>query len=168
MKNIIICDSFYSDIDSLYNIISTMEFEQNLYGEEIKDFSYIPEPLTDMFRSILLDPVEIQPNSGVFRKPNSGVLFENFYQHALWKCIVALEDTTLHIHEQEGIKTFFNVENVEDFVLNNSFDKSKWTTVNSINIKKNDFVFIRPWFWHSLEENKLVQVFLLNQEIKEE
>ena len=168
MKNIIICDNFYNDIESLSNIISGMEFEPNIYGEEIKDFSYIPEQLKDLFNGILNEPVEIQPNTGVFRKPNSAVLFENFYQHALWKCIVALEDTVLKIHEQEGIKTFFNVENVEDFVLNNSFDPSKWNTVNSINIKKNDFVFIRPWFWHSLEENKLVQVFLLNQEIKEE
>ena len=31
--------------------------------------------------------------------------------------------------------------------------------------QKNDYIFIRPHLWHSLEENKLVQILLLNRKI---
>ena len=53
---------------------------------------------------------------------------------------------------------------MEEFLLNNS--NHKWSETNKLNIRKNQFALIRPWLWHSLEENKLVQVFLLNQKIE--
>ncbi len=162
MKNIILSSDFYQDIDVLNSIISNMEFEQSIYGTEILEFNFIPTELTDKFNTILNEEVEVQ--LGTFRKSNDMVHFENFYQHSLWKCIVAIEDTKLKIHEQDNIKTFFDVENINEFMLQNN----EWKEKHAVSLNKNDFVFIRPWMWHSLEENKLVQVFLLNQQIKGE
>jgi hypothetical protein len=170
MKTLILCNSLYGDIESLSNLISTMEYEDNVYGSEIKDFNFIPQGIDEQFKNFLSESVEVQPNTGVFRKPNTMIHFEPFYQHCLWVGIVALEDTTLTLWEQENVKTIFDVpqEEMESFLLNNCNDPSKWSESNKLNIKKNDFVFIRPWLWHSLEENKLVQVFLLNRKLQEE
>ena len=83
-----------------------------------------------------------------------------------WVAVVAMEDTTITLWEQENVKTVYDVpqEEMESFLLNNSPDK--WVETNKLNIRKNQFVLIRPWLWHSLEEGKLVQVFLLNQKIE--
>ena len=133
---------------------------------EIKDFNFLPQGLDQQFEMYLGHPVEVQPNTGTFRKPNTMVHFEPFYQHCLWVGIVAMEDTTLTLWEQENVKTVYDVpqEEMESFLISNLPDK--WTETNKLNIKKNQFVLIRPWLWHSLEEGKLVQVFLLNQKIE--
>ena len=95
MKNLILCSNLYNDMDSLSGLISTMEYEDNLYGSEIKDFNFLPQGLDQQFEMYLGHPVEVQPNTGTFRKPNTMVHFEPFYQHCLWVGIVAMEDTTL-------------------------------------------------------------------------
>lgn len=163
MKNLILCSNLYNDAESLSGLISTMEYEDNLYGSEIKNFNFIPQGLDQQFAMYLDHPVEVQPNTGVFRKPNSMVHFEPFYQHCLWVAIVALEDTTLTLWEQENIKTVFDVPQGE---MDRFITSDKWTETNKLNIRKNQFVLIRPWLWHSLEEGKLVQVFLLNRRIE--
>ena len=170
MKVLSLCKNLYNDVESLSTFISTMDYEDNLYGSEIKDFNFIPQGIDEQFVRYLEHPIEVQPNTGIFRKPNTMVHFEPFYQHCLWVGIVALEDTTITLWEQDEVKTMFDVdvEKMEEFILNNCNDSAKWTETNKLNIKKNDFVFIRPWLWHSLEENKLVQIFLLNQKMVEE
>lgn len=164
MNYLILSHNFYSDIDSLQTLISTMQFEDTFFGQEIKEFNFIPQGLEKQFEFDLREQTEIQPNTGIFRKPNTLTHIEPFYQHCQWLCIVALEDTKLKIQEKENIRTVFDVENLDDFLINN---KEEWITSNEINIKKNDYVFIKPWLWYSLEENKLVQLFLLNQVIEE-
>ena len=163
MKNIILCSSFYNDIDSLSESIANLEYADCLYGKEIEEFYYIPVELTEMISEILKENIEIQPNTGTFRKPNSIIYFDNFYEHAQWTCIVALEDTVLNIHEhKDGSKSYFDMPKDDDFFINNCMNADKWTTAMSINIKKNDYVFIRPWIWKSFEQNKSIQVFLVN------
>lgn len=169
MKKLILCSNLYNDMDSLSGLISTMEYEDNLYGSEIKDFNFLPQGLDQQFAMYLDHPVEVQSNTGLFRKPNNMIHFEPFYQHCLWVGIVAMEDTTITLWEQEEVKNVFDVpqNEMESFLLDNCNNSSKWSETNKLNIKKNDFVFVRPWLWHSLEENKLVQVFLLNHKLEE-
>jgi hypothetical protein len=169
MKNIILCSSFYNDIESLSKIVSELQFIENVYGKEIEDFNYIPDQLEEMISSVLEGDIEIQPDTGTFRKPNSTVHFDNFYEHALWTCIVALEDTVLNVHQhKDGYQSYFDIPKDDpDFFLHNCMTQEKWDTIASINIKKNDYVFIRPWLWKSLQEDKIVQMFLINAKIKE-
>ena len=168
MNSLILSHNFYSDLESLSNLISTMEFEDRLFGQEIKDFNFIPQGISDHFKFDLKETLEVQPDTGVFRKPNSMIHFEPFYQHCQWLCVVALEDTILNIHEQDNIRSVYDVENAEEFLLNNGNKPENWISRVNINMKKNDYVFIRPGLWYSLEESKLVQIFLLNQTIEEE
>lgn len=162
MKSIIYCDNFYNDPESLYMLLSGMEFEDGPFGQEIQNFNYIPAGLDSFFCQVLTESVAIQPDTGIFRKPNTLVHFEPFYQHSLWVCVVALEDTVIELKQQEGVKTFFDVQNMDEFIADNTNNPEKWTTSASINIPKNSFVFIRPWLWYQLEADKLVQIFMLN------
>jgi len=167
MKNIILCSSFYNDIDSLSELINKLEYTDCLYGKEIEEFYYIPAELTEMLSAVLEKDIEIQPNTGTFRKPNSIVYFDNFYEHAQWTCVVALEDTMLKVHEhKEGSKSYFDMPKDEQFFIDNCMNVDKWNTTTSINIKKNDYVFIRPWLWKSFEEDKTIQVFLVNNKLE--
>lgn len=164
MKQLIKCQAFYQDIDSLQNLISSLEFEDHPFGKEVKDFHYIPEGLEEFLSSITED-IEIQPDTGTFRKPSSIIHVDNFYQHALWSCIVALEDTKINIHtHRNGYKTFFDVKDDTEFFKQCSMPEN-WETDSNIALKKNDFIMIRPWAWRSLEQDKLVQTFLLNAKL---
>jgi hypothetical protein len=144
-----------------------MLYENQPFGSEITDFRYIPPGITDRFKFYTNDDIEVQADTGIFRKPNSFIHVEPFYQHCLWMCIVAFEDTRLTVWEQETVKTFFDVphDDLSNFIVNNCQDESKWTINTTINMKKNSFAFIRPWMWYSVTEVKLVQVFLLNKNL---
>ena len=167
MKNLILCEDFYNDVNTISQLISNLEFTSCLYGYEIEKFYHIPSDLENMMSELLSENIEIQPNTGFFRKPNNLIYFDEFYQHARWCCIVALEDTELKILKHEsGYKSFFDIqEDFNQFFVDNCYDQSKWISLNTINIRKNDFIFIRPWIWRSLLENKLIQMYLLNSKI---
>ena len=165
MKSLILCETLYEDIEVLFSSVSTLEYSESLYGEEIKDFSFIPNELNEIFNSMLNEELEIQPDTGKFLKPKECVRIEPFYQHATWLCIVALENTNITIHSQKNIKTFFDIPgNIEEFILSN-LELENWDTDTTLTIKKNDFIFIRPWKFHSLQKNKLIQLFLLNRKL---
>jgi hypothetical protein len=172
MKTLICCENLYDDIDSISTLISTLEFANCARGKEIEQFYHIPPDLTDLFTHIIGEDIEIQPDTGIFRKPNSLIHFDDFYQHSRWACIVALEDTELKSYQHvSGSRSFFDIPKDTDMdrlFIEDCCDPSKWSVLNSINIRKNGFVFIRPWVWRSLGEGKLVQTFLLNQKIESE
>lgn len=165
MKQLIKCDSFYQDIGSLQNLISSLEFEDHPFGKKIPEFYYIPEGLQEFLSQVLSEDIEIQPDTGTFIKPSSVIHVDNFYQHALWTCIVALEDTRINIHtHKDGYSTFFDVKDNEEF-FKQCVLPEKWITDSTITLKKNEFIMIRPWVWRSLEQDKLVQTFLLNAKL---
>lgn len=167
MKNIIVCDSLYQDIDSLHQIVSSMNFEASQFGSKILDFYYTPKDLDTFFSQITGEFLDIQPETGEFRKPNDFIHVEPFYQHCRWVCIVAMEDTSLTTFNHKEGKTIFDITNaLDDFVVSDCVNKKKWDVQTKINMKKNDFVFLRPWLWYTLEQNKLVQVFLLNAKLE--
>jgi hypothetical protein len=160
MINLIQAKNLYEDIISLSQHISTMDFEDNMFGGQLKNFSFIPSELENNFSQMLNQNVEIQPDTGFFRKSNNIIHIEPFYQHAQWLCIVAMEDITFSIYEQEYIKTVFDVEdNLDNFIFNT--DPSKWINITTIKLNTNDYILIRPWLWHSVDG--LIQLFLLNQ-----
>jgi len=172
MKTLLLCENFYNDIDSITLSIKTLEFIDCLHGQEIDNFQYIPQDIDKMFSHILKEHIDISHNTGTFRKPNSYVYFDNFYEHSLWSCIIALEDTEmkLHSHIGTGSKSFFDLPkdtNMDQFFIDNCSDPSKWNVTSSINIPKNGFVFVRPWLWRSLKEERLVQTFMLNAKLVE-
>jgi hypothetical protein len=168
MQNFIHCSGLYNNSEQLQMLMSSMEFERTLFGEEIINFNYVPAELQEFFKHEINSDVTIQQDTGIFRKPSDIIHVEHFYQHSLWLVVVAMEDTVLTIHEQDTVKTVFDViDKLDTFIADNCYDPSKWSTVNSINLKKNDYIYIRPWIWYSLEPTKLTQLFLLNAVLPE-
>lgn len=161
MKQFIKCQQFYQDIDQLQSLIYSLEFEDHPLGKEILGFYYIPEGLQDFLKQVVQEDIEIQPDTGTFRKPSDLIHVDNFYQHALWTCVVALEDTKVNICAHKDGTTFFDVKDNPDFFKECTMLEN-WTIDASIALKKNEFVLIRPWLWKSLEQDKMVQTFLLN------
>ena len=169
MITFIHCKNLYNDVEQLSKLINSLEFSDTLHGKEVEEFFYIPEGLSEMFSKILNESIEIQPNTGTFRKPNSIVHFDNFYQHSLWSCIVALEDTKIKLHKHEsGSQSFFDIEteNKDQFFIDNCMSLEKWEEESVVVMRKNDFVFVRPWLWKSFEEEKVIQVFMLNTKLE--
>lgn len=168
MQNFIHCSGLYRDIDQLQSLMSAMEFEGMAFGEQIVNFNYVPAELEDFFTQEINSNVTIQQDTGIFRKPSNVIHVEHFFQHSLWVVVVAMEDTALTIHEQDNVKTVLDViDKLDTFIPDNCYDHDKWSTVNTINLKKNDYVYIRPWIWYSLEPTKLTQTFLLNTVLPE-
>lgn len=170
MKKLILCDNLYNDIEQLFDLISKLEYIDVLHGKEIENFQYLPAELDKFFSMVLQQPIELQ--GGQFRKPNTLIHFDNFYEHTLWTCIVGLEETELKLYEHQlGYQSFFDVPedtNMDQFFVDNCNDSSKWKVKSTINIPKNSFAFIRPWLWKSLSEEKLVQVFTINHKIEKQ
>jgi|688.fasta_scaffold45838_3 hypothetical protein len=163
MQNFIHCSGLYNNIDQLHMLMSSMEFEGAIFGEEIINFNYVPADLEDYFKHEINSNITIQQGTGIFRKSSDIIHVEQFFQHSMWLVIVAMEDTLLTIYEQDTVKTVFDViDNLDEFIVDNCYDASKWLTVNTIKLKKNDYIYIRPWIWYSLDPNKLTQLFLLN------
>jgi hypothetical protein len=161
MKQFIKCHQFYQDIDQLQNLIKSLEFEDHALGQEILNFYYIPAGLQDFLKQVLQEDIEIQPDTGTFRKPSNLIQVDNFYQHALWTCVVALEDTKINICTHKDATTFFDVKDNPEFFKEFAIPEN-WATQATIALKQNDFILIRPWLWKSLEQDKIVQTFLLN------
>lgn len=168
MKNVIICDSLYADIAAMNLTVGSMDYEENILGEEIKDFQFIPAGLKEQFQHILSEDVEIQSDSGIFRKPLGMVHYEPFYQHAAWMCVVAIEATTLTLHQHvSGYDIQYALSHPDAITQSQFVDPANWTTTTAVTLQPSDFIFIRPWAWHSLTEHKMVQIFLLNQNLKD-
>ena len=164
MKNIIHCTDLYKDVEVVTNMVADSLFEPKRYGSEAKEFQFIPKGLQETFKSIVNEAIEIDANSGIFRKPNANIHYEEFKQHTGWLCIVALEDTSVKLCEHaNGATTFFDVkDDIGNFEARNCYDTTHWKTVTHIAVKQNEFIFMRPWCWHALDAGKLVQVFALN------
>ena len=54
MKNLILCKSFYNDIEQLSTLISSLEYIDCLHGKTIEDFQYVPDQTTDMLSYMLI------------------------------------------------------------------------------------------------------------------
>lgn len=166
MKSLILCHNLYADITPLTETISSMEYASAPLGDEIENFQFMPQGLEDQFNYILNEQLELQGDMGIFRKPNAMIHYEPFYQHAAWLCIVALAPTQLTIHQHlAGHDVQYAITNPEQFDQAQCLTATCWRTLTSVAMEPNDFVFIRPWAWHSLSENQLVQIFLLNQNL---
>ena len=168
---ILIQNNFYSDINSLLEITTNLEFKDSFYGQEVEDFNFIPPDLTDYIRDLLSGvaanaTINIIDDSGIFRKPYNNILhFENYNPNIKLAVLISLEDglkyTTYkhkltNIIDYRGIKTNINNFIEEDMVDINNFD-----IVNSIKLSKNQVLVFNPYEFHSFN-GKLVHVFYLD------
>ena len=168
MKSILLFDNFYQDLESLHELVSTLDFKESFYGEEIVDFNFIPPDSQENFCQIMAEDLEVSDNSGLFRKSYSTIHFENFNGYSRYVAILAIEPTTIKFYRHEkGFKSVIELDSPVDEFVPEFFDESKWDCYSSITLEQNQIIFLRPWMFHSLSDS-LVQVFYLNTKISEE
>lgn len=158
-------EKFYEKPNELFDIISKLDFKENLYGDEIKDFNMISQGIEDAFSAILNQKVAVTKDSGKFRKPYAPIHFENFNENSLYTAIVALEDTNIktYKHKETGYTNVFPItEDLNTFIKDNCFQPEKWDVVADINLHAGNMILLRPWVWHGLD-NKLIKVFYLEK-----
>ena len=158
-------EKFYEKPNELFEIISKLDFKENLYGEEIKDFNMISQGIENAFSQIVGHPISLTKDSGKFRKPYPPIHFENFNQNSVFVGFVALEDTNLktYKHKETGFTNVFPItDDLNTFIKDNCFNPEKWDVVADINLMAGNLFLIKPWIWHSLD-NKLIKVFYLEK-----
>lgn len=140
-------DNFYDDIVQIKNIVSNLRFEPNKFGQEIMNFNLVDPTLEPVFRSITDDGtlVIIDELSGVFRRPDVNIHFEDFAHPLDWCFTVAVEEThfQLYKHVETGIESA-----LENHMLN-TINFLQWDCVGSMILRPNQCVFFRPWMYHS-------------------
>ncbi len=162
-------ENFYDNPENIFNIISKLEFKENLYGEEIKDFNMISPDIANIFSAIVGQKISLSKNSGSFRKPYSPVHFESFDENSLFVGFIALEDTNFktYKHKETGFTNVFPItKDMDIFIKNNCFDLEKWETIADIKLLAGSLLLIKPWIWHGLDK-KIVKVFYLEKTIND-
>jgi hypothetical protein len=158
-------EKFYEKPNELFEIISKLDFKENLYGDEIKDFNMLSQGIEEAFCQIVGQKISLTKDSGRFRKPYSPIHFENFSENSVFVGFVALEDTIFKTfrHKETGFTNVFPItEDLNTFIKDNCFDPEKWEVVADIKLLAGNLLLVKPWVWHSLD-NKLVKVFYLEK-----
>lgn len=162
LVKIITVDGFFNEQQAinLSVITNNLQYVQKDFGREIENFNMIPENCDQLFSEILGTNMKVdEDNSGIFRKPELFIHFENFENLNQWIFVCALHQTTFNIYEHvTGAKSAldgynFNYRNLMEWGTN---------TKVSYELKPGEGVLFRPWLFHSFDGG-LVQVFRLKE-----
>jgi hypothetical protein len=162
LVKIITIDGFFSQEEAtrLGEITRNLQYTQNQLGQEIEHFNMIPENANEMFSSILNTKIEVdEDRSGIFRKPELFIHFEEFDTLDEWVFVCVLEHTMFNIYQHEsGAKSAldgyqFNYRNLMEWGSN---------TKVSYELLPGEGVLFRPWLFHSFSGG-LIQIFRLKE-----
>jgi hypothetical protein len=152
-------DNFYNqtDVDHIFNCTNNLQYIEKEHGFEIDQFNLVIPGLDSVFSKFVGEEVYVdEENSGIFRKPNLRIHFEGFDSMQEWIFILALEPTTFNLyHHLSGAK---NALDEYRFDYNNLFD---WDIHTNILLEPNQGIIFRPWLFHSLTHQRLVQLYRL-------
>ena len=140
-------DGFFdpSDVESLYNVISSMEFTPYELGKEIKNFNLIQPGIDEVLSKVVGEKLLVDaPNSGRFIIPDNIIHFEGFENPNEWCFAVALEKCTFNVYYHlSGAQTALDGYR---FNYRNLFE---WDYHTNILLEPNQGIFYRPWVFHS-------------------
>jgi len=152
-------DNFFneSDVAKLYNIANNLPFIEKEYGHEIDNFNFVIPGLDPIFSKLLGEEVTVdEDKSGIFRRPMFGIHFESFESPNDWIFIIALEKTTFNLyHHLSGAQSALDGYH---FNYKNFFE---WDYHTNILLEPNQGIIFRPWLFHSMNDQGLIQVYRL-------
>ena len=157
-------ENFYSNANQIYDIVSKLDYKQETFGTQIKDFYLVPQGIEHGFSQILNTSITLGKHSGCFRKPYEFIHFENFEPKSFFLAIIALSKTKFYTyrHKEKNYSQVIQVqENIEEFISKNCNNKSAWDVTCELNMSPGDMVLIKPWCWHSIDPS-IVNVFYLD------
>lgn len=159
MIKLLHADNFYTkeETEKLFKVISKFPFVEKQHGFEVDNFNYTIPGLDPIFSKFVGEEVIVdEENSGIFRKPRLGIHFESFQTPNDWLFILALEPTTLTLYYHEtGAKSAL------DGYKFNYMNLFEWEDRANILLEPNEGVIFRPWLFHSLINERMVQIYRL-------
>ena len=159
-------ENFYNNANQIYEIVSKLDYKQETFGLQIKDFYLVPQGIDEGFSQILGKKINLGEKSGLFRKPYEFIHFENFNPKSLYLGIIALSDIKFYTYKHKE-KNYHQVidlkENVQDFIVKNCNNKDLWDVASQVNMSAGDIILVKPWCWHSLDSG-LVNIFYIETE----
>ena len=158
LVKILTVDGFFSQDEAIHiaDITRNLTFVNHDFGGEIENFNMIPENANELFSNIIgSDLIVDEDVSGIIRRPNFFIHFENFQNTNEWIFAVALEQSTFNVYEhQSGATTALNGYK---FKYLNLFE---WDLQINYILKPGQGILFRPWLFHSFD-NGLIQMFRL-------
>jgi hypothetical protein len=160
-------DGFFpkGEAEDFCNVVTGLQFVEEEYGFEIPHFNLVLPDIHLVFSKILGEEVVVDhKRSGIVRKPHNGMIhFESFDSPNEWCFILALERNTLNVYKHVADMRYNEFDKVDSrsvlegykFNYTNLFE---WDVTSNIVLDCNQGVFIRPWVFHSLQNN-LVQYY---------
>lgn len=150
LKKLIHIDDFFDDPSFLYGSVAGLKFVQKEFGLEIENFNLITPNIGQTFSTILGEPVTVdETRSGVFRKPDGFIHFEDFSHHMDWVLVTALYETTFNVfHHKSAEGPVDSIDMLHGYKFNyrNLFE---WEHKTNIVLFPNQCLFFRPWLFHS-------------------
>ena len=154
-------DGFYSteNAKALFNVVRGLrDFQTNDLGEQLNNFNMIPEDATEIFSRTLGFPVTVDlDRSGIFKKPDSFVHFEDFDSPREWIFLVAIDRAIVDIYEHNS-----GVEHALQGYQFNYRNIFEWDHYVNYHLKPGQGIFFRPWLFHSVN-GSLIQTFRLSE-----
>lgn len=154
-------DGFYSAEDAcrIFNIVHSLrDFQSYDLGKQLNNFNMVPKDADELFTRTLGFKVIVDlDKSGVFKKPDSFIHFEDFDSPRDWIFLVALDRTIVDIYEHKS-----GTENAliqHQFNYRNIFE---WDHYVNYHLKVGQGILFRPWLFHSVN-GSLIQTFRLTE-----
>lgn len=160
LVKIITIDGFLNkeEANRLWNIVWDLQYSKIEFGEQIKNFNMVPDDANNMFSSILNTTIEVNKlRSGVFRKPENFIHFEEFDNTNEWIFAVALQPSTFNVFEHQSGNP--NALNGYKYNYRNLFE---WDLKINYLLDPGQGVLFRPWLFHSFDQG-LIQMFRLSE-----
>lgn len=166
MIKLLQADNFFrlEDIEKLFFAVKNLPFVEKEHGFEIDQFNLVIPGLDPIFSKLLAEEVIVdEENSGIFRKPNLRIHFESFSSLQDWLFIIALESTTfnLYYHLSNGIGSKPDAWSALDNYQFNYNNIIEWDCYTNILLEPNQGIIFRPWLFHSLTHERIVQIYKL-------
>lgn len=158
LVKIITVDGFFSNEEAtrLANITRNLQFSKVDLGEQIENFNMVPENANELFSTIIDGDLTVdEDRSGIIRRPDFFIHFEEFDNTNEWMFAVALDQSTFNVFEhQSGATTALNGYNF------NYLNLFEWDLQINYILKAGQGILFRPWLFHSFDSG-LIQIFRL-------
>lgn len=160
LVKIINVDGFFSKEEAIDLCQNTyyLQYVKKEFGEEIENFNMVPQNCNELFSNILGTKIEVdEDRSGVFRKPERFIHFEEFSDTNEWIFAVALQPSTFDVMEHSSGST--NALQGYKYNYRNLFE---WEHKINYQLDPGQGVLFRPWLFHSFNDG-LIQIFRLKE-----
>jgi hypothetical protein len=158
LVKILTVDGFFSANDAVHlaNITRSLNFIKNDFGEQVDHFNMVSPDHSLLFSTIIDTDLTVDiDRSGIIRRPEFLIHFEEFDNTNEWVFAVALDQSTFNVYEHKsGSSTALDSYH---FNYRNLFE---WDLQINYILKPGQGILFRPWLFHSFD-NGLIQMFRL-------